>query len=714
MALLRIGDLPAVSNGGAPMLAVFGAGAVAPPPPDSEGAAAAQAFAAPLTLGLNIERWRPTYVAWQGKPLRTDTAYWAYLKGLGVTHVRLMMPWRTKTDLLNKGWVNGTQPTDADIDALLDAAETAIRAGLRVLYVCADTLAGDEFTTYSAAIQQMLERQAARIVSRGDRLPPTMIAVAPWNNVEIGTNAEANDERLWAHGILRAALSGYVLITGAANYSNPRSLLAADWQMVPDQRVILEAQEFAGTPTASYLQGQAQSYATLSAAHGGVPVIATSVAVGTSAYEGAWLSHLDAYALYQPLSRSTFWVVTDGGGYNWAVGGGDPTLRSELADGVKAAVASITSNGAWLAQNPGYAPPTTPEQPAPTPAILSVTGDMASAKLGQALRMTVVTQGIVGAEWVIVQPGTYNWRGSPVTLVLNSDGTGFFDWTPAAVGEFVKVMASGNRAVYLDSAPVPASAGTTEPPPTSPPPPSSLEPPAPSGWTQQIYDDFRGTSLNGSIWKHRYGTGVPAHNGGMLWDNSGVQTGTPSGLQMKIWKDSAGKWRGAGFQTGTKNNATGWESGGWRAAEYQVAVRVRIPAAQGIGAYICMWPYEEAWPPEFDLIETPGKNKDQLMTTWHWRWPNGEDRYESKIIPKDMTQWVVFVVRKQASKFRYWVDGIEQPVPASWNTNVDNRPMALGIASYASNGWAWYGGSPDASTPNPYYWFVDYVRVHSP
>jgi hypothetical protein len=372
MAVLRSGSKPMVTRRGAAMLAA--SSCVGPPtgqPPLPADVTAAREFVAPLVFGLNVDRWRVVTMAWTGKPLRSDTAYWIYLKSLGVTHIRMFLPWRTTTDVRGVGWTNGVQPTDADLGLFLDAAETIIRAGLKVLYECTDYL-GTDLVTHRAAIEQVIARQADMIKARGTtRFPQTMIAIGPFAGLEFDGNADANPYRLAAHKILRERLPGYVLLTGAANRSSPVSLAEPDWFMVSDYRTILTVHEYAGVPLPTYLQGQVARYDAVSAANGGVPVICTECAHGSAAYQTAWLDHIDAYATYQPLIRPTFWVVTDGGSYNFGTSNTDLTIRAAIVQKLDLAWAKIQNDAGWKAQNPGVTPHPFP-QPPPTTTLTDV------------------------------------------------------------------------------------------------------------------------------------------------------------------------------------------------------------------------------------------------------------------------------------------------------------------------------------------------------
>jgi hypothetical protein len=371
MAVLLSGGKPMVARTGRPMASspanIAPAVVVNPPPTGPTDAQVAQNFVAPLTLGIAIERWRATSLVYQGAAINSSTAYWAYLKSLGFTHVRLVLPWRVSVEMFG-GWVNGVQPTDAQLDTFLLAARRAVAAGLRVLYDCTDQLSAADFNANRAAIEQVVDRQAAKIALLGAELPPSMIAVGAYSELDFLTNTDCNEYRTAAHRILRARLATHVLMTGAAKSNSP-AMFGGDWLMVPDTRVLLKWHDFPGVPTASYIQNVRSTMETMASAVGGVGIVGGQVAEGTTGYDDGWAKLVSLYANYWPQGRPTYWCATDGNWYNWCNSVTDASIRAPLVSVTAYASAKIMNDAAWKAANPGVTPPTVPADPTAAPTL---------------------------------------------------------------------------------------------------------------------------------------------------------------------------------------------------------------------------------------------------------------------------------------------------------------------------------------------------------
>jgi hypothetical protein len=238
--------------------------------------------------------------------------------------------------------------------------------------------------------------------------------------------------------------------------------------------------------------------------------------------------------------------------------------------------------------------------------------------------------------------------------------------------------------------PPPASSGT---PPPAPPPSTGLSPVDMSGWSLAFEDTFAGTALDTSKWRE-YGT-APSGSPPIYFNNAGISV--HNGFVGTIWS-SNGQWYGPGLQTYTG------------LTYYRAEIRAQIPKGDGVGPYFLMWPQNNDWPPEFDLVEAPGAT-NRVMTTWHWKDASGHAQYDSQFYAVDRTGWHTYTVEHTSAGFRYWIDGVAQAIPAAWNQNSDTHVMNFGIGAVAfPNGSSWFGGI-DSSTPNPYHFYVSYVRM---
>jgi hypothetical protein len=218
-----------------------------------------------------------------------------------------------------------------------------------------------------------------------------------------------------------------------------------------------------------------------------------------------------------------------------------------------------------------------------------------------------------------------------------------------------------------------------------------------TGWTMFFEDTFPGTSLDTSKWR-MYGT-CPSGTPPIYFNNDGI--GVDNGFIGAIWS-SGGQWYGPGIQSYAGE------------VYYRAEIKARVPKGNGLGPYFLMWPQTDEWPPEFDILEAPG-DTGQVMTTWHWKDGGGNHQYSAQYYSCDRTQWHVYTVEHTAAGYKFWIDGVPQLTPAAWDENNDTtHVMNFGIGAVAfPDGSAWFGGI-DETTPDPYHFYVEYVRMWSP
>ena len=242
-------------------------------------------------------------------------------------------------------------------------------------------------------------------------------------------------------------------------------------------------------------------------------------------------------------------------------------------------------------------------------------------------------------------------------------------------------------------------------PPITPPASGlAISPVDETGWMLAFEDGFR-NGVDLMAWSYITGTAL---QGCMLWDATAVAT-SADGLTLSIFYDGM-QWHGGGLQQRLSLNAM--------VTYYRVEARMRVPAAQGIGPIVAMIPQSGDSLPMLRVVEAPGSVKQQASASWHWVGPAGsqDDQTERATFVLDMTQWHVFTAEQTAAGFRYWIDGVPQSTPDSWeqnNNGLVSMIMMLGsFVAVASD--AWYGGAPDGTTPLTYTSYTDYVRIWTP
>ena len=298
----------------------------AAPPTDDLGAA--QAFVAPLVLGVNVERgW-----AWD---VPGGASYWSYLATTAhLTHVRLFYPWRPSI-AMGGGGSGNSPPDEAAFGRILDAAQRAIDAGLVVFLDCTDVMGVEDFTGSNGAETETHIANCAKWVA-ARHFDAKKLALGPVNEWAGGDdNTTYNDYRKHFHGVLRAALPGYVLTTGPG-YWKSRDWIYDDgkkFETFDDLRVVYEWHEYSSLDAAGWASEEAKLDAWRKS-HGGRPTICgeagagywdepvdgTTLAKAPAAWPDRFAAMLPAIAKDAP----SIWAVTYGGDYRINKSGGDP------------------------------------------------------------------------------------------------------------------------------------------------------------------------------------------------------------------------------------------------------------------------------------------------------------------------------------------------------------------------------------------------------
>jgi len=240
-----------------------------------------------------------------------------------------------------------------------------------------------------------------------------------------------------------------------------------------------------------------------------------------------------------------------------------------------------------------------------------------------------------------------------------------------------------------------------------------------ANWTQVFYDGFNDGSLDRGKWPIVYG-GSQYWNKAFWWDQRDVAEANNELVVSAAILN--GRWTAGGTTT------MRWDLSRDDGFDFQygrVEVRAAIDAGKGTGPAMLLWPFDNSWPPEIDLVETPDGQRRSEWFTNHWRGPNGEDRYHSVEIksidgtpldalgtPYDGKAWHTYTLDWLPGKLVYYIDAVKVYETPAGET-VSAMPMALGFQMFvAANNDGWYGGGPDRSTPRKVDLHVDYVKVY--
>jgi hypothetical protein len=311
-------------------------------------------------------------------------------------------------------------------------------------------------------------------------------------------------------------------------------------------------------------------------------------------------------------------------------------------------------------------PPTQPRQPpSPTPQRRSV------GRILGTIATTLLVLGVLGVVFkIIVRP-------------VPTQPTG---------------VAASDSAV---PAPVPNDAGPGDAPGGSTSPVGPSGPAIPRGdlpgWHQTFAEDFAGGDL-ASRWYLYNGQpgGDPAG-----WFSSKHVSQAGGMLTIGAWRDASPN--GHIYVSGGVSNAKTFSQ------TYGLyKIRFKIDRGYGIAYIVQLWPTDDHWPPEIDIVEDNGKDRKMTSATLHYGPSNTMLHQE---IRGDFTGWHIGELEWSPGKLVYRLDGKQW-----WlieNPNVPSTPMSVAIQTQASKCSSTWLGCPNSSTPARVNLQVDWVVAYS-
>ncbi len=226
-----------------------------------------------------------------------------------------------------------------------------------------------------------------------------------------------------------------------------------------------------------------------------------------------------------------------------------------------------------------------------------------------------------------------------------------------------------------------------------------------SGWQMVFSDDFNGSSLDEQKWTSAY-----------PWGRSRKSVGEEQWYAPDAFKVTNGKLQISARRTpgAIHNNEVFDYSSGLISSHKSFTtqygrfeIRAKMPRGQGLWPAFWLLPITTEWPPEIDVFEALGHEPDIVHMHAHWE-EGGKHRDSGETYQgPDFTQeFHTFAVEWSPEKIVWLVDGVKRHELAG---KSPNEPMYL-LANMAVGGN--YPGSPDASTPFPASFDIDYIRVY--
>lgn len=225
---------------------------------------------------------------------------------------------------------------------------------------------------------------------------------------------------------------------------------------------------------------------------------------------------------------------------------------------------------------------------------------------------------------------------------------------------------------------------------------------AATGWQLVFEDDFNGQSLDQQKWTTAFPWGRDRSSVGELQfyapDAFSVDRGS---LSIHARPSTGGTHA---YDSGLISSHASF------APEYgRFEIRCKLPRGKGLWPAFWLLPLDTSWPPEIDVFEALGHEPDTVHMTAHWS-DGGQHRQKGAAYsgPDFSSGYHTFAVEWSAEKMVWFVDGVERHQVS----NVSPRgPMYL-LANLAVGGpWP---GAPDASTPFPATFDIDYIRAYAP
>jgi beta-glucanase (GH16 family) len=235
----------------------------------------------------------------------------------------------------------------------------------------------------------------------------------------------------------------------------------------------------------------------------------------------------------------------------------------------------------------------------------------------------------------------------------------------------------------------------------------------PTGWWKPVFsDEFRGRSLDVRRWYTCFWwaattCSIESNRELELYDAGDVSV-NGGALHLQAQKRQVVGWNGVTHDYTSGMVMTGGRRG-VRAAAFAFTygyaeARVRVPKGKGLWPAFWLLPVSYDSRPEIDAMEILGDNPSAVHMHFHYA---DQDVGTTWTGPDFSAGWHTFGVDWEPNAIVWYVDGVER-----WRFTdasvIPHEPMYL-LANLAVGG-SW-PGDPDATTPFPSSYDLDYIRV---
>lgn len=253
-----------------------------------------------------------------------------------------------------------------------------------------------------------------------------------------------------------------------------------------------------------------------------------------------------------------------------------------------------------------------------------------------------------------------------------------------------------SKVLCLACLPVLVAGGPPPPIPSGPVKPFGADSPS---WSLRFADEFDGTTLDADKWRSGFGWGPTSDNtvGFCDPDNNIVGGGA---LIQRVERRSQ---RGRPFSVGCINGRDRFRQlyGFWEA-------RIRTVGCRGSRAAFWAKPNDESWPPELDVVEVYGDDRQEAELTVHWEKDGEHLEHKGRYRGPDFSaDFHIFGAEWKPDEVIWYIDGVERfrTRRGAYMMN-DGGPFYTMIeaqvvrASSSCGRWPYYSQQ-----------YIDYVRI---
>lgn len=209
-----------------------------------------------------------------------------------------------------------------------------------------------------------------------------------------------------------------------------------------------------------------------------------------------------------------------------------------------------------------------------------------------------------------------------------------------------------------------------------------------SDFTTVFHDDFNGSQLDTSIWRTLYSGQYG--NGMFRWDPGQIEVG--GGKLTIATEKHGGNWLSGGLSTIPDGLTHG---------RYEFSAR--FEEGQGTAGVVLLWPSNNQWTDEVNIIETNDPSRDSFAFTNHGT------PWVTEYVRHNIEGWHTYTLDWTPGELALSIDGREV---ARIDHDVPSQQMSFGMQGQVmAHHESWFGGGPDGSTPDRVEIEVDWVRV---